>query len=78
MNDEILIVRLAGRCRNGAERDGGIKYHAKVQGSWAALCGKQPGRQSAGWVPVAESVAATCPGCVKKMAKAVSAEVISG
>lgn len=57
-----------GRCANGAERDSGFVLHAVEGGAWTAICGAQPGRQSAGWshedVP-AEKV--SCPRCLKKL-----------
>ena len=58
--------RLAGRCSNGAERDGGELYHAVVQGASRALCNAYPGRQSAGW---SEHIgdAVNCPRCLAKI-----------
>jgi hypothetical protein len=60
-------LRLAGRCRDGAERDGGSLYHAVARGAWRALCGAEPGRQSAGWSAHA-GAAVTCPRCLGRMA----------
>lgn len=59
--------KLAGRCANGAERDRGVIYHAVERGQWAALCGREPGRTSAGWSDWKGS-AVTCPRCLKKLA----------
>lgn len=60
-------LRLAGRCANGAERDGGARYHA-VPASGAALCGAKPGRRSAGWSPY-EGPAVSCPRCLARQAR---------
>jgi hypothetical protein len=46
-HNPVEILRLAGRCANGGERDGGALYHA-VRG-YCALCGAKPGKRSAGW-----------------------------
>ena len=45
------ISRMTGRRRNGAERDGGGLWHARLVDesgnvSWRAACGAQPGRHS--------------------------------
>ena len=63
------VLRKIGRCANGAERGSGHIYHA-VPG-WAALCGTQPGRASAGWNnnPTPPEQAVTCPRYLKKIAK---------
>lgn len=59
---------LAGRCANGAERDGGTLFHAVPAESWKALCGSQPGRRSAGWgTPWKDEQPVTCPRCLKRM-----------
>lgn len=65
-SDTIQALRLAGRCANGAERDGGSIWHAVRHQAWAALCGAAPGRRSAGWsTHVGEYV--TCPKCLRKL-----------
>lgn len=63
---EYFIARLSGRCGDGAERDGGTRYHAVA--GWRALCGAAPGRASAGWSEH-EGHAVTCPRCEKKINK---------
>jgi hypothetical protein len=64
-------IRMMGRCANGAERDGGVRYHALAEHSWKALCGAAPGRRSAGWADYPDSIkpasAVTCPKCRKKL-----------
>ena len=47
----MIVARLAGRCANGFERDGGRKYHLLERYSefGKALCGAEPGRTSGGW-----------------------------
>lgn len=62
----IAARRLAGRCANGAERDGGRIWHGVSGSSWVAVCGVQPGRRSAGWSSrVGEAI--TCPRCRKTL-----------
>lgn len=69
------ISSLAGRCANGAERDSGFRFHARMLDenqypSLAALCGYSPGRRSAGWSswkPADRAV--TCPRCAKRLEK---------
>jgi hypothetical protein len=70
MITEIRTSYLAGRCANGAERDGGTRYHAIPVGSWKALCGAEPGRRSAGWSEngFTQSHEVTCPRCPRKVA----------
>ena len=67
----IQALYLAGRCANGAEQDGGTRWHAVPAESWKALCGAEPGRRSAGWGPwdrrEAEGQEVTCPRCLKRM-----------
>ncbi len=63
---------LAGRCANGSELGHGTRWHAvpiDERGMrWAALCGAQPGRRSAGWSSwFVRGQAVTCPRCLKKM-----------
>lgn len=58
---------LAGRTRNGAERDHGRVLHGTTGGAFsmsAALCGVEPGRRSSGWSSsVADEI--TCLRCRK-------------
>jgi hypothetical protein len=70
-----LFVRcMAGSCRNGFERDSGRLYHAVVcdadpsYSAVPALCGRRPGRRSAGWSQ-ASAPGVTCPRCQKKAAE---------
>ncbi len=46
-----VAARMLGRCANGSEADGGRLFHAiREDGlSNTAVCGKSPGRRSAGW-----------------------------
>jgi hypothetical protein len=67
--------RLAGRCANGAERDGGTLFHAVPAGKWDALCGAHPGRRSAGWSQYAGD-GVSCPKCLRKLAGAIGDEAI--
>jgi hypothetical protein len=60
----LQFLRLAGRCANGAERDGGSKYHAVA--GYVALCGAKPGRRSAGWSLYPGDMV-TCPRCRRKL-----------
>jgi hypothetical protein len=60
-------LRLAGRCRNGYERDGGTRVHA-ITDKWKSLCGAKPGPKSQGWSSWEEE-AATCPRCIDKLKK---------
>jgi len=64
------VRSLAGRCRNGAERDHGTRFHAVPAESWRALCGAEPGRHSIGWSDYGRNQAVTCPKCAAKLAKA--------
>jgi hypothetical protein len=59
---------MAGRCANGAERDGGRKYHLLERFSefGTALCGAEPGRTSGGWSLPYGPREATCPRCLKR------------
>src|SRR5262245_9655428 len=69
-----ILARLAGRCSDGAERDGGRKIHVILAEGIAlpfpcyatALCGAKPGRLSNGWVEVDGAEQPTCPRCAKK------------
>lgn len=62
------ITRLTGRCANGAERDGGTRYHAIPLGKYKALCGAEPGRRSVGW-SVYRGNKVTCPRCLRILQK---------
>jgi hypothetical protein len=69
------ILRLAGRCADGAERGKGIKTHVVLAApginppaGGAALCGAKPGRLSAGWVEVDGPEVPTCPRCQRRAA----------
>jgi hypothetical protein len=69
MEDQIVPRRLSGRCADGAERDGGVKYHGLRRADQGrALCGAKPGRRSAGWSPY-PGEAVTCPRCLVKIRK---------
>jgi hypothetical protein len=63
-------VYMLGRCANGAQRDTGRKVHAKPDGQWRALCGAEPGSQSAGWTEN-DQPAVTCPRCLAKLKRQV-------
>ena len=63
------IRRLTGRCANGAERDGGSRWHAISTISGSALCGAFPGRRSAGW-GMTRGDYVTCPRCLKTLESA--------
>jgi hypothetical protein len=69
MITEIRTSYLAGRCANGAERDGGTLYHAIPVGSWTAVCGARPGKRSAGWSESGfeRQHEVTCPKCAKRI-----------
>lgn len=73
-----MLVRLTGRCANGAERDGGRRTHVVLvdhplaDPMWqTALCGARAGRLSNGFVEVDGAEAPTCPRCRAKVAKAI-------
>jgi hypothetical protein len=57
-----LFLRLMGRCRDGAERDSGTRFHAVRVGCWSAICGAKPGKRSAGWSSH-QGTEPTCPLC---------------
>lgn len=66
----VVAARAAGRCADGAQRDGGRVHHAvRSRGATIfsherAVCGFVPGRLSAGWVtddPAPNGV--TCKTC---------------
>ena len=66
MNDELTnyrITHLAGRARSGADRTGHVT-HAVV--NWRALCGKEPGKRSAGWSEY-DDKEITCVKCKKML-----------
>ncbi len=62
----MIIARLAGRCANGAERDGGKLFHILTTFSefGTALCGATPGKTSGGWCESPGE--ATCIRCKAK------------
>lgn len=62
------VLRLAGRCLDGAERDGGSLFHLVPDGAWKSLCGAKPGRKSAGWSPY-KGASPTCIRCVSRQQK---------
>jgi hypothetical protein len=55
------ITHLAGRARSGGDRTGFVT-HAVINEQ--ALCGKEPGRKSAGWSSYNDPEI-TCPKCKK-------------
>jgi hypothetical protein len=68
------ISRLAGRCVNGASRDRGFRWHARLIDrnlpEHKAMCGMQPGKRSVGWADycdLPEDRQITCPRCLKKL-----------
>lgn len=69
------VARLSGRCANGFERDRGRVYHALTEFTefGRALCGRQPGRLSGGWVePInATLTEVNCPRCRAKLPRCV-------
>lgn len=66
----LIPLRMTGRCRSGAEADGGVMYHAvepdQRQGFGRALCGAKPGVRGNGWSWDAGDKF-TCPRCVKRL-----------
>lgn len=72
---EYVAARMLGSCRNGNEADGGRLYHAirKDGLSWAAVCGKSPGRRSAGWANYPDALRppteVNCGRCLTAMRK---------
>lgn len=68
---EVEARQLAGRCANGAERDGGTIWHAVPATSYSALCGAKPGRRSAGWSMRLGDVV-TCERCLRKRGTAAA------
>jgi len=64
----------AGRCANGAERDGGTLFHARLLDNecfpeWEPVCGSAPGPRSAGWSTWRPSPdqPVTCTRCLAKL-----------
>jgi hypothetical protein len=70
IDENYYIARMMGRCSNGAERDSGSLYHAIPKSSWKALCGKAPGKRSAGWADRENDKSVNCPSCLRKLRKA--------
>jgi hypothetical protein len=63
------IMYLAGRCVDGAERDGGTRFHVVNLTTAKALCGARPGKRSAGWFGAwIRPPQITCPKCFQKAA----------
>jgi hypothetical protein len=60
----------AGRCANGAERDSGSLFHARLLtehgAEWKPVCGSAPGPRSAGW-SIRKGQPVTCKRCLKKL-----------
>lgn len=66
---------LSGRCRSGSDLTGTV-VHLTIDGAYGlgrALCGKQPGRRSAGWSSW-EHAAPTCRKCIEKAAAEAALE----
>jgi len=66
------IRRMAGRCANGAERDGGTLYHAVPVDEFGAYhsnaaCRAKPGKRSVGWSGYQGQVV-TCKRCIRRLA----------
>lgn len=63
---DLRVLRMTGRCANGAERDKGSRWHAVPAGHpWIkAVCGAQPGQRGNGWSDYPGD-AVTCPRCLK-------------
>lgn len=66
------ISAKAGRCCTGMQADSGTLFHIRMLGENGPdripLCGKPPGRHSAGWStwrPAEQQ--ATCPQCLKRL-----------
>jgi len=68
------IRRKTGMCRNGAERDGGVLFHAVAEDEHTfgkALCGTKPGSRGNGWqvVEEGEPYVVTCKRCLARLEK---------
>ena len=79
---KIIASRLAGRCANGAERDGGVRYHARIvcEDNYAhhtAICGATYGKRSGGWSYYESGKDVNCPRCVKKLERMGEYEKVS-
>jgi hypothetical protein len=66
------ILSMAGALRNGAQRGGGMVWHAvpvgdesHIEDAGTALCGRAPSIMWSGWQPAGLKV--TCPRCLKKL-----------
>jgi hypothetical protein len=57
---EYRITHLAGRARTGSDQAGSLAHAVNPNGR--ALCGREPGRTSAGWSEYNDQ-AITCPRC---------------
>lgn len=68
--NNLVPLRMTGRCLSGAEADGGVLQHAVVRsrrGSWGmAVCGAKPGDRGNGWSEQIGS-AVTCARCLRKI-----------
>ena len=76
MDKKYIPVYLAGQCRTATDKGGRVlhavatDYHEVIGYPGPALCGREPGRRSAGWYSLpgpknADQV--TCPKCRKLM-----------
>jgi len=61
LGDRASIRQMAGRCADGAERDSGELWHL-VMPNGIAICGRRPGRRSAGWSSE-QGATVTCSRC---------------
>ena len=77
MDTTYRLMRLGGRCADGAERDGGTLIHVVPSTSIRALCGVTYGRRSAGWFEVDGPEQPTCPRCRRRAAAAARDEAHS-
>ena len=71
---------LLGRLRSGRDRSGTVYHAVEGQNDYGfgkALCGKQPGKRSVGWMSAGYAlprdydgppIAINCPRCMKKLA----------
>lgn len=68
-NQELKPRMMMGRLANGFQGGYGTKIHLTYSSSYChgkSLCGKSPGRRSAGWSP-ADHGEANCPQCLAKL-----------